>query len=110
MTLPSADPPVDVLDADWDPAAWWTTTNFGEAVPGVLTAMNWSFWSEVGERAVRRVFASIGTLDESEVEVPDDPAGHVLGIFHGRIAGKVDFLGRMGDRLPGTTGGRLRSR
>jgi pyruvate,water dikinase len=93
-----------VLDADWDPGAWWTTTNFGEAVPGVLTALNWSFWSELGERAIRRVFHTIGTLDASELAVPADPADRVLGVFHGRIAGKVDFLGRMGDRLPGTTG------
>ncbi|MCW3039237.1 MAG: PEP-utilizing protein mobile region [Solirubrobacterales bacterium] len=95
---------LDVLDADWDPDAWWTTTNFGEAVPGVLTALNWSFWSELGERAVRRVFHTIGTLDAAELGVPADPADRILGVFHGRIAGKVDFLGRMGDRLPGTTG------
>lgn len=95
--------PADVLDADWDPDAWWTTTNFGEAVPGVLTALNWSFWSSLGEPASRRVFHTIGVLDAEEV-VPAGPRDTVLGIFHGRIAGKVDFLGRMGDRLPGTTG------
>jgi pyruvate,water dikinase len=94
----------DILDADWDPGAWWTTTNFGEAVPGVLTALNWSFWSEHGERAIRRVFHTIGVLADGELEVPADPAQRVLGVFHGRIAGKVNFLGRMGDRLPGTTG------
>ena len=98
---------VDVLDADWDPAAWWTTTNFGEAVPGVLTALNWSFWSEHGERAIRRVFHTLGVLPANGLEVPADPAQRVLGVFSGRIAGKVDFLGWVGDRLPGTTGARV---
>ena len=98
---------VDVLDTDWDPSAWWTTTNFGEAVPGVLTALNWSFWSEHGERAIRRVFHTLGVLPAEGLEVPADPAQRVLGVFSGRIAGKVDFLGWVGDRLPGTSGAKV---
>ncbi|MDT7781653.1 MAG: hypothetical protein QOF58_72, partial [Pseudonocardiales bacterium] len=36
-----------ILDGDWDPDAWWSTTNHGEAVPGVITPLNWSFWGTV---------------------------------------------------------------
>lgn len=94
----------DVLHGDWDPAAWWSTTNFGEAIPGVLTPLNWSFWGVPGERAARRAFTMLGATTEAEAAVPEDPRERVFGIFHGRFACKVDFLGELGDRLPGTSG------
>lgn len=94
----------EVLDGAWDEDAWWSTTNHGEAVPGVLTPLNWAFWGPVGERATRAAFIEIGALEEARGSVPDDPADRVLGIFHGRVAGKVDFIGEMGDRIPGITG------
>lgn len=94
----------DVLDGDWDPDAWWSTTNFGEAIPGVLTPLNWSWWSEPGERAARRAFAALGAMSDREAELPADPRQRAFGIFHGRFACKVDFLAGLGDRLPGTTG------
>ncbi|HYF24342.1 MAG TPA: PEP-utilizing enzyme [Baekduia sp.] len=93
-----------ILDGDWDPQAWWTTTNFGEAIPGVLTPLNWSFWGVPGERAARRAFAMLGAMSEAETHVPEDPHRRAFGIFHGRFAAKVDFLGELGDRLPGTSG------
>lgn len=94
----------DVLDGDWDLDAWWSTTNFGEAIPGVLTPLNWSFWGEPGERAARRAFAATGAMSAEEALVPADPRERAFGIFHGRFACKVDFLGELGDRLPGTSG------
>jgi pyruvate,water dikinase len=95
---------LDVLDGDWDLDAWWSTTNFGEAIPGVLTPLNWSFWGEPGERAARRAFASTGAMTAAEAEVPANSRERAFGIFHGRFACKVDFLGELGDRLPGTSG------
>jgi pyruvate,water dikinase len=35
---------------------------------------------------------------------PSDPHERVVSIFHGRTAGRVDFLAMVGDRIPGTTG------
>jgi hypothetical protein len=29
---------VDVLDADWDPEAWWSTSNMGDRLPGTTGA------------------------------------------------------------------------
>jgi len=102
--MSTTDVAADVLDGDWDPDAWWSTTNFGEAIPGVLTPLTWSFWGTLGERAARSAFAAIGAISEAESIVPEDPHDRAFGIFHGRFAGKVDFLALVGDRLPGTTG------
>ena len=94
----------DVYAFPTRPETWWSTSNFGEAAPGVLTPLSWSFWGPAGERATRRSFAQFGALAPHEVPLPDDPYERLFGLFLGRFAGKVDFLGRMGDRLPGTTG------
>ncbi|PQM45176.1 PEP-utilizing enzyme [Mycobacterium talmoniae] len=96
--------PVGVVDGEWDNAAWWSTSNMGEAVPGVLTPLNWTFWGQSSEHALRRAFVSFGALEKAHVQVPIDPAQRIMGVFHGRLAAKVSFLGDMGDRLPGTTG------
>jgi phosphohistidine swiveling domain-containing protein len=95
---------IDVLDGLWDESAWWSTSNMGEAVPGVLTPLNWTFWGVASEHAVRRAFVSFGTLEKSREPVPEDPTERIMGVFHGRLAAKVSFLGDMGDRLPGTSG------
>lgn len=95
---------MDVLDGDWDLDAWWSTTNFGEAIPGVLTPLNWAFWGEPGERAARRAFVAIGAMTDAEAHVPVHPHEHAFAIFHGRFACKVEFLSDLGDRLPGTSG------
>jgi pyruvate,water dikinase len=99
-----ATPMTTVLDGDWDPGAWWSTTNHGEAVPGVLTPMNWAFWGVTGELATRRAFVQMGVLEEELAGYPAEPHERVLGIFHGRVAGNVSFIGAMGDRIPGMTG------
>ncbi len=98
------DPGVDVVHGVWDDRSWWSTSNMGEAVPGVLTPLNWTFWSDSSEHALRRAFASFGALETSQVEVPQQPQLRIMGVFHGRLAAKVSFLGAMGDRLPGTSG------
>jgi pyruvate,water dikinase len=94
----------DVLDGEWDTSAWWSTTNFGEAIPGVLTPLNWSFWGVPGERAARESFRRIGAMSAAEAQVPAAAVDRAMGIFHGRFAAKVEFLSALGDRLPGTSG------
>jgi len=76
----------------------------GEAVPGVLTPLNWTFWGESSEHALRRAFVSFGALEAGLTGVPTQPHQRIMGVFRGRLAAKVGFLGAMGDRLPGTTG------
>jgi pyruvate,water dikinase len=94
----------DVLDGDWDTAAHWSRTNLSEAMPEVLTPLSWTVWQPVFERSMRRGFAAIGALTRAEAELPTDPHQLMYAIFHGRVAAKVEFLGSMGDRIPGTSG------
>ena len=94
----------DVLDGDWDPNAYWSTTNTGEALPGVMTPLNWSFWKRGGEGGIRIALVATGALPRRELAAPVDERERILGLFHGRLAGNVDFMGRFGDRLPGTSG------
>lgn len=99
--------PVD----DWDPLhsasapdTYWSTSNFGEAMPGVMTPLGWTFWGPTAEKALRGAFASMGALPKSQAACPTDPLDRVCNAFYGRVAGRVNFLVAMGDRLPGTTG------
>jgi len=82
----------------------WTTTNLGEAAPGVLTPLSWALWGEPGERAARRAAFEIGALRQDELNPPEDPADWILRLFHGRLAMQLEFMALMGDRAPGTTG------
>jgi hypothetical protein len=99
-----ADHHPDVLDGDWNPRAWWSRANAGEAMPGVLTPLTWSFWGPAAERATRQAFIAIGALDSASATLPHDPHERMLAVFHRRVAVNVHFIGAMGDRLPGTTG------
>jgi phosphohistidine swiveling domain-containing protein len=96
---------------DWDPLhsvsapdAYWSTSNFGEAMPGVMTPLGWTFWGPTAEKATRGAFASMGALTKAGAKYPTDPLDRVCNVFYGRVAGRVNFLVGMGDRLPGTTG------
>ncbi|BBZ15548.1 PEP-utilizing enzyme [Mycobacterium branderi] len=92
------------------PDAFWSSSNIGEAMPGVMTPLSWSIWSEPAECSMREPFVSMGVLPRRERGVPADPAERTVNIFFGRVAGRVDFLTRMGDSLPGTSGARLAER
>jgi len=91
-------------DEGLDPGAFWSTTNLAEALPGVQTPLSWSLWRPVLEGSLRRGFAAVGALERARVGDPADPAMRIFGLFSGRAAGRIDFLGEMGDRLPGTSG------
>ncbi|HYF24274.1 MAG TPA: PEP-utilizing enzyme [Baekduia sp.] len=82
----------------------WTTTNLGEAVPGVMTPLTWALWGAPGERASRRAAHEIGVLRADELELPADPADWILRVFHGRLAMQLEFMALVGDRMPGTSG------
>lgn len=94
----------DPLHSISDPDAYWSTGNFGEAMPGVMTPLGWTFWGPTADRATRGAFASMGALTKAEARYPTDPQQRVANVFYGRVAGKVNFLVGIGDRLPGTTG------
>jgi rifampicin phosphotransferase len=96
--------PWDTLHSTSDSELNWTTSNVGEAVPGVPTPLTWSVWGPVCESALRGGAFSVGALKRSERQVPARLADRYVRIFYGRPALQADFLALVGDRMPGTTG------
>ena len=95
----------------WDPlhstsptTAWWNTTNYAEAMPGVLTPLGWTVWSQAGEIGGRAALCALGAIPERDVAIPRDTEARIFNIFFGRVAGRVDFFFRIGDLIPGTSG------
>lgn len=95
---------VDPLHMDSGPDTPWTMTNVAEAMPGVQTALGWTFWRDACERAVRVNFWRLGALRRSELPAPERADDRFSAVFFGRAAGNVRLFREMGDRLPGTSG------
>lgn len=94
----------DPLHGRSRPDAAWTTTNVGEAVPGVQTPLGWSIWGPAGESGLRRSFHTLGALDRDEVAVPAASEDRLFSAFYGRIALQLTILCAWADRIPGTSG------
>ena len=90
----------DPLHTWSDPDSYWTTTNIGEAMPGVMTPLGWTLWS-CSEGVFRGVIGDMGVLTDAERAVPSDPNEWLMRPFYGRIAWLVDFFGTVGDRSRG---------
>jgi pyruvate,water dikinase len=101
---PTAATSSSVLTSRSDPSSYWSTTNVGEAMPGVPTPLGWSVWGPAAELGVRRPFVSLGALEPEHGVLPTREEDRVVSIFSGRVAARVDFLAQMGDRMPGTSG------
>src|SRR5262245_19441008 len=86
------------------PETHWTTDNVGEALPGVATPLGWSVWESGSDRMCRDLSYSMGAFSRSERDGPAPNADPIVTVFYGRIAMCMEWLGTMGDRLPGTTG------
>ena len=90
----------DVLHEPDPTDGHWSTDNVGEAAPGVLTPLSWSIWRTVGDRAPREVAFRLGAFSRRDRrDFPD-----IIRPFYGRIAIRMEFLGLIGDRMPGVTG------
>lgn len=86
------------------PSTHWSTSNLGEAMPGVQTPLSWTFWAGGAERAIREAAFALGAFNAAERDVPAQVEDRFIRVFHGRVACSVDFLSTIGDRMPGTTG------
>jgi pyruvate,water dikinase len=95
---------LDTLHGRSRPGSSWTTTNVGEAVPGVQTPLGWSIWGPAGEEGLRRAFNTIGALSKAEIAVPERAEDRLFSLFFGRIALHLDVLCAWADRIPGTSG------
>jgi hypothetical protein len=64
--------PRDAWDVVYNPSApdvHWSTSNIGEALPGVPTPLSWSLW-DVMEGASREAAYAIGALTRAERHTP----------------------------------------
>jgi phosphohistidine swiveling domain-containing protein len=94
--------PTGPLHAESRPDRFWSTTNVGEAMPGVATPLGWSLWAPAVDLGVRDCFARMGALRRDEVKVQADPNDAVTAAFYGRAALNVNFFCEMGGLLPGS--------
>ena len=95
----------------WDPIhtytapnLYWTRGNVGEAIPGVQTPLSWSVWSRASDLCLREGSFATGAITPDERVIPQRPEDRAVRIFYGRAAMQVDFVAKLGDRMPGTSG------
>jgi len=78
----------------------WSTDNVGEAMPGVLSPLGASVWWSGANNMLGRIAYGLGVFDKTERD-----SDHCwFRIFYGRGALQVEYLARVGDRMPGTSG------
>lgn len=94
----------DPLIQSSPPGVLWTRGNSAEAAPGVLTAMNYSFYGQLSEVNVRRALYGLGVIPRSATGFFPDAGDRFTGIFHGRLAMNVDVFRILFSGLPGVTG------
>ncbi|MGV0793616.1 PEP-utilizing enzyme [Mycolicibacterium sp. XJ1819] len=95
---------IDNLHVESGPTTLWSRVNAAEAQPGVCTPLSWDFWDDTAERAMRGSWYDLGVLRASEVAQPKSVDERVWAAFYGRVALNVDFIRKMADRTPGTSG------
>jgi len=101
---PSRYPVTDPLHDRSGPDTFWTTVNAAEALPGVSTPLNWSWFGDAVERAFRWTFVDMGVLHPAATVVPASVDDRLWGVFYGRAAANLDTFRRLGDLTPGTSG------
>jgi phosphohistidine swiveling domain-containing protein len=95
--------PYDPLNSGCSPRLHYSTTNVGEAMPGVCTPLTWTLWGPIGDAQSRRVGFDMGVLTRAELR-PATTEDAILQIVHGRIAMQMEYLMVMCDRIPGADG------
>jgi pyruvate,water dikinase len=93
-----------VTHGDLDPAKFYTTSNIGEAAPGVLKPLTWSVWGPAAEIAARYGFIKLGALESSRAGEPSNPHDRFIQIAYGRALISASDFYDMGERIPGTSG------
>ena len=86
-----------------DPDVLWSPGNVSEAIPGVSTALNWSFIDDTIELAARRAFHSLGVLRRDELAAGDRAEDRFMVCFYGRTVANIEAMRMIGDRMPGTS-------
>ena len=102
--MPPKYPVTDPLHDRSGPDTFWTTVNAAEALPGVSTPLNWSWFGERVERAFRWTFVDMGVLHPAATTVSASVDDRLWGCFYGRAAANLDTFRRLADLTPGTSG------
>jgi pyruvate,water dikinase len=84
--------------------AQWSRAQMAEALPGVQTPLNWSWWGPMGEGAVRHALANLRILSQRDRAIPADAATRMWTVFFGRPAANLDVLRNWADRTPFLSG------
>jgi pyruvate,water dikinase len=74
-----------------------------EAIPGVSTALNWSFIDDAIETSARRAFHSLGVLGDEELRLGERAEDRFMVCFYGRTVANIEAMRMIGDRMPGTS-------
>lgn len=82
----------------------WSTINAGEAIPGVVTPLTWSFFGDAVDGAMKLTFYDLGVLSRREAVASPRPEERLWDVFFGRAAANLNTFRRLGDRMPGTSG------
>jgi phosphohistidine swiveling domain-containing protein len=101
---PNRFPVTDPLHDRSGPDTFWTTVNAAEALPGVSTPLNWTWFGDAVERAFRWTFVDMGVLHPAATVVSASVDDRLWGVFYGRAAANLDTFRKLGDLTPGTSG------
>jgi phosphohistidine swiveling domain-containing protein len=100
-----------ITDDVWDPLHTsnrpndhWTTTNLGEAVPGVVTPLALGHWGLRGHNVHTSSAYAVGVVSRAERDAIPPPEQRTTRCFYGRIATRLEATAMFGDRIPGLTG------
>jgi len=86
------------------PGVLWTRCNTGEAVPGVMTPMTWSYYAYCVEVGSRVGYHDLGLVPPGALGYPLDVGQRVMGTAHGRLVANIDQARRIWGALPGVSG------
>ena len=94
MTRPGMANPLHWEATDSD--VLWSPGNVSEAIPGVSTALNWSFIDDAIELATRRAFHSLGLLRRDELTAGDRAEDRFMVCFYGRTVANIEAMRVLG--------------
>lgn len=80
---------------------YWSTSNVGEAFPGVMLPLGWDLLNRGVEGGIREAYFRLGLLPRKELSIPDDSRDRILSSFYGRGALNINFFAQMGSAWPG---------
>ncbi len=102
--MPDLDGSAPIHRATCSAEVAWSTINAGEAIPGVVTPLTWSFFGDTTERAMKRTFCDMGVLRRDQVLASPRPEDRLWDVFYGRASANLNTFRWLGDRIPGTSG------